>query len=264
VLPGQRPPRLPARLGRFGTWRPLAPAAERLAFVPGVTGAAATGRRATARAGAAYEAGQTAAVETLARALPPAPFGPRVPFAQRRGGAGAVAAPGMGRGQAPGSRHGGHSRAGARGVGRASRAARLLVPSGPCGDLRALGPGGNTPARDRDGPACGCGARWGGGAPGVRRPPSASGGAPPGCSPGPALRGPGWAGGRWRAPDGLHALGGPPAPDMTPWQAGRGGGSPPAVGRSGHATGEARGGDDGAGAPGLSGAAPGHARRCLG
>jgi hypothetical protein len=80
VRPGPRTPRLPERLGRLGTWRPVAPAAERLAFFPGVTGAAATGRRATARAGAAYEAGQTAAVEPIARELPPAPFGPRVPW----------------------------------------------------------------------------------------------------------------------------------------------------------------------------------------
>jgi hypothetical protein len=57
---------------------PFAQAAEMLAFVTGVTVSAATVRRTTEGAGAADEAVQTAAVDAIEEALPPAPLGPRV------------------------------------------------------------------------------------------------------------------------------------------------------------------------------------------
>jgi hypothetical protein len=57
---------------------PVAQAAEMLAFFTGVRISAATVRRTTEGAGAAYEAVQTSAVETLERELPAAPAGPRV------------------------------------------------------------------------------------------------------------------------------------------------------------------------------------------
>jgi hypothetical protein len=79
VLPGQRTPRLQESVGRLGTGRPLAQAAEAWAFLTGVTGSPATVRRTTEAAGAADVAVQTAAVETIAARLPPAPAGPAVP-----------------------------------------------------------------------------------------------------------------------------------------------------------------------------------------
>lgn len=80
MRPGQLTPRLQERLVRLGTWMPLAPAAAALAFLTGVTVSAATVRRTTERAGAAYEAVQTAAVEAIEPQLPPVPPGPRVPW----------------------------------------------------------------------------------------------------------------------------------------------------------------------------------------
>jgi len=55
---------------------PFAPAAKLLQRLLGVAVAEATVRRTTERAGAAYVAAQTAAVERLERCLPPAPAGP--------------------------------------------------------------------------------------------------------------------------------------------------------------------------------------------
>jgi hypothetical protein len=78
LRPGQFTPRLHESLVRLGTWLPFAQAAEALTFFTGVTVSAATVRRLTEGAGAAYEAVQTAAVETIERQLPPAPPGPRV------------------------------------------------------------------------------------------------------------------------------------------------------------------------------------------
>jgi hypothetical protein len=63
---------------RLGTWLPFAQAAEAVAFFTGVTVAATTVRRLTEGAGAAYEAVQTAEVETIERELPAAPSGPQV------------------------------------------------------------------------------------------------------------------------------------------------------------------------------------------
>jgi len=77
LLPGQLTPRLYESVVRLGTWLPFAQAAEALTFFTGVTVSAATVRRLTEGAGAADEAVQTAAVETLERELPPAPLGPR-------------------------------------------------------------------------------------------------------------------------------------------------------------------------------------------
>lgn len=78
MLPGALTPRLQESLVRLGTWMPFAQAAEMLAFFTGVTVSAATARRMTEGAGAAYEAVQTAAVEAIEEELPPAPLGPRV------------------------------------------------------------------------------------------------------------------------------------------------------------------------------------------
>jgi hypothetical protein len=78
LLPGSLTPRLQESLVRLGTWMPFAQAAEMLAFFTGVTVSAATVRRTTEGAGAAYEAVQTTAGETIERELPPAPTGPRV------------------------------------------------------------------------------------------------------------------------------------------------------------------------------------------
>jgi hypothetical protein len=78
LLPGQLTPRLHESVVRLGTWLPFAQAAEALAFFTGVTVAVATVRRLTEGAGAAYEAVQTVAVETIAQQLPATPAGPRV------------------------------------------------------------------------------------------------------------------------------------------------------------------------------------------
>jgi hypothetical protein len=78
LLPGQLTPRLQESLVRLGTWLPFRQAAEALTFFTGVTVSAATGRRITEGAGAAYEAVQTAVVERIEQELPPAPTGPRV------------------------------------------------------------------------------------------------------------------------------------------------------------------------------------------
>jgi hypothetical protein len=78
LLPGQFTPRLHESLVRLGTWLPFAQAAEALTFFTGVTVSAATVRRLTAGAGAAYEAVQTATVETIEQQLPSAPPGPPV------------------------------------------------------------------------------------------------------------------------------------------------------------------------------------------
>jgi hypothetical protein len=57
---------------------PFAQAAEALHFFTGVRVSEPTVRRTTEGAGAAYEAVQTAAVETMEQTLPPAPAGPAV------------------------------------------------------------------------------------------------------------------------------------------------------------------------------------------
>ncbi|MGH8071092.1 MAG: hypothetical protein ACRERE_38840 [Candidatus Entotheonellia bacterium] len=62
----------------LGIWMPFAQAAEALAFFTGVTVSELTVRRTTEGAGAAYEAVQTAAVETIEQTLPLAPAGPAV------------------------------------------------------------------------------------------------------------------------------------------------------------------------------------------
>lgn len=80
LLPGALTPSLVESLVRLGTWLPFAPAARLLAHFTRVGVGATTARRLTERAGAAYEAVQTAAVEEVERALPPAPTGPAVQF----------------------------------------------------------------------------------------------------------------------------------------------------------------------------------------
>lgn len=77
-MPGELTPSLVEGVVRLGTWLPFAPAAAMLAYFTGVGISAATTRRRTEQAGAAYVAVQTAAVEELERELPPAPAGPAV------------------------------------------------------------------------------------------------------------------------------------------------------------------------------------------
>jgi hypothetical protein len=72
-------------VGRLGPWQPCVQAAEAVAGCPGVTVSEPPGRRRTAGAGAAYEAGQPAAVETLEAEWPPAPLGSRVPVRRVEG-----------------------------------------------------------------------------------------------------------------------------------------------------------------------------------
>jgi hypothetical protein len=88
VLPGPLTPRLQESVVRLGTWRPLAQAAEAVAFLTGVTVSPATVRRTTEAAGAADVAVQTAAVETIAERLPPAPAGPAVQLLRVEGAMG--------------------------------------------------------------------------------------------------------------------------------------------------------------------------------
>jgi hypothetical protein len=63
---------------RLGAWLPFARAAEFAEWFTGTAVSAATARRLTEAAGAAYEAVQTAAVARLERDSPPAPPGPAV------------------------------------------------------------------------------------------------------------------------------------------------------------------------------------------
>jgi hypothetical protein len=63
---------------RLGAWLPFARAAEFAELFTGTAVSAATARRLTETAGAAYEAVQTAAVARLERDSPPAPPGPAV------------------------------------------------------------------------------------------------------------------------------------------------------------------------------------------
>ncbi len=76
LLPGAESATLREGMTRLATWMPFAHAADHLAFFWGVTVSAATVRRQTEAAGAAYVAVQTAAVEDLMREQPPAPPGP--------------------------------------------------------------------------------------------------------------------------------------------------------------------------------------------
>ena len=80
LLPGALTPSLVESVVRLGTWLPFGPAAQMLAYFTRVAVGASTARRLTERAGAAYEAVQTAAVEEIERTLPPAPAGPPVQF----------------------------------------------------------------------------------------------------------------------------------------------------------------------------------------
>lgn len=77
-MPGELTPGLAESLVRLGTWLPFAPAAAMLAHFTRVEVSEATARRVTERAGAAYEAVQTATVEALERDLPVAATGPAV------------------------------------------------------------------------------------------------------------------------------------------------------------------------------------------
>lgn len=63
-------------MARLGTWLPFAPAARLLAHFTGTTVSAATARRQTERAGAAWVQLQTADVERLEHDLPASPAGP--------------------------------------------------------------------------------------------------------------------------------------------------------------------------------------------
>lgn len=78
LLPGAESATLREGMTRLATRMPFAQAADHLAFFWGVTVSAATVRRQTEAAGAAYVAVQTAAVEDLMRAQPAAPPGPAV------------------------------------------------------------------------------------------------------------------------------------------------------------------------------------------
>lgn len=77
-MPGCLTPRLHESLVRLGTWLPFAPAAGLLAPFTGATVSAATARRQTERAGAAWVQLQDAAVAHLEQDLPAAPAGPAV------------------------------------------------------------------------------------------------------------------------------------------------------------------------------------------
>src|SRR2546428_9305891 len=94
LLPGDLTPSLVESLVRLGTWLPFKPAAHMLAHFTRVLVGATTARRLTAQAGAAYEAGQTAAGGRLGRGLaPPPPGAPgQVPHL-----GGALGPPGAGR-----------------------------------------------------------------------------------------------------------------------------------------------------------------------
>jgi hypothetical protein len=65
-------------LARLGVWLPFAPAAALLGSFAKVTVSEGTARRRTERAGAAYEAVQTAQVEALEHELPDPPVGPAI------------------------------------------------------------------------------------------------------------------------------------------------------------------------------------------
>lgn len=80
LLPGALTPSLVESVVRLGAWMPFGPAAQMLAYFTRVAVGATTARRLTERAGATYEAVQTAAVEELERDLPLAPAGPPVQF----------------------------------------------------------------------------------------------------------------------------------------------------------------------------------------
>lgn len=76
LVPGRVTPTVAEHLVHLATWMPFTPAARMAARLLRVEVSAATVRRQTARAGAAYEAVQTAEVEQLERETPPAPTGP--------------------------------------------------------------------------------------------------------------------------------------------------------------------------------------------
>ncbi len=78
LLPGAESATLREGMVRLAAWMPFAQAADHLAFFWGVTVSAATVRRQTEAAGAAYVAVQTRAVATLMREQPAAPPGPAV------------------------------------------------------------------------------------------------------------------------------------------------------------------------------------------
>jgi hypothetical protein len=76
LLPGGLSPWVYESLARLGSWMPFGRAAELLAALTGVQVSADVARQRTEAAGAAQVALQTAAVEQLERAAPPAPAGP--------------------------------------------------------------------------------------------------------------------------------------------------------------------------------------------
>jgi hypothetical protein len=78
LLPGALSPSIVEGVVRLGAWLPFARAAEFAGLFTGTTVSAATARRLTEAAGAAYEAVQTAAVAHLERDSPAAPPGPAV------------------------------------------------------------------------------------------------------------------------------------------------------------------------------------------
>jgi hypothetical protein len=78
LVPGMLTPRLHEGLVRLGTWLPFAPAARMLGHFTGVRVSAATARRQTERAGAAWVALQEAEVVRLERETPAPPAGPAV------------------------------------------------------------------------------------------------------------------------------------------------------------------------------------------
>jgi hypothetical protein len=75
LLPGELTPRLQEQVTRLGTWMPFARARVELEALTGARVSAATVRRVTEAAGAAYVAVQDAEVARLEQAVPPAPPG---------------------------------------------------------------------------------------------------------------------------------------------------------------------------------------------
>lgn len=78
LVPGATSAQVREGMIRLATWMPFAQAAEHLAFFWGITVSAATVRRQSEAAGAAYVAVQTAEVERLLAEQPPDPPGPAV------------------------------------------------------------------------------------------------------------------------------------------------------------------------------------------
>jgi hypothetical protein len=78
LLPGQLTPTLQEGMARLGAWMPFEPGARMIGHFTHVDVSEPTVRRATERAGEAYEEIQQAASEALLKELPEAPAGPAV------------------------------------------------------------------------------------------------------------------------------------------------------------------------------------------